>query len=336
MSTVLYVTQPGAFLHKTHGRLRVTAGKELLCDVRVEEVERVVLISGTVGLSGGAAACLLAAGIETAFLGTDGTFQGWLSPARGRGISLRLAQFAAYSHPGRRLALAQTIVMQKIRNADALLARFARNHPDFVAPEERARMANAIEAAQHASDVESLLGHEGIAAAAYFQAFGRMLRREFTFTVRSRRPPRDAANALLSFGYTLLTSEATGAIAGAGLDPALGMLHAPDDGRPSLGLDLTEEFRQASVDRLVLHLANNRVLSPTDDFEALGEENPFRLKPEARGKFLLAYEERMTEPFRRSENEPSTCLRTCIREQANRLAHAIRDGKAYRPFSLRQ
>ena len=166
-----------------------------------------------------------------------------------------------------------------------LLNRFGRNHAEFDAGPFRARLRRDCEAAGRARSIESLLGHEGAAAAAYFQAFGQMLRRDFVFTVRSRRPPRDPANALLSLAYTLLTSEATSAVAGAGLDPALGMLHTPEEGRPALALDLTEEFRHAVGDRLTLHLVNNRVLSASADFEAV-PEGGVRLRAEGRKRFF--------------------------------------------------
>lgn len=333
--TVLYVTRPGACVHQTHGRLRVTLGKTLLQEVRLCDLERVVILGGTAGLTSQAAAGLMECGIETAFLSSTGRFRGWLSPAKGRGALLRLAQFAAYSNAARRLELAQTIVAQKIRNGDALLARFARNHAIFDPSKERARMGRALQSALAAREVGTLLGHEGDAAAAYFAAFGRMLGNGYNFTIRSRRPPRDAANALLSLAYTLLSAEATSAVAGAGLDPALGMLHAPDDGRPSLGLGLTEEFRQPVADRVVLSLANNRVLSPNADFEDMGSGAGLRLRDEGRRRFFLAYEARMTEPFTERAGSAPTCLRERLRSQANSLAHSFKAGSGYQPFVLR-
>ncbi len=217
-----------------------------------------------------------------------------------------------------------------------MLARFARNHADFQPAPERARIGRALASALGASDVAALIGHEGDAAAAYFAAFGRMLGNGFAFPARSRRPPRDPANALLSLSYTLLTAEATSAVAGAGLDPALGVLHTPEDGRPSLGLDLTEEFRQAVADRLVLHLANNRVLSPSDDFANRGGKDGVRLLDAPRRKFFLAYEARMTESFVLRPGSSQTCLRECLRAQAHALARAFKDSNVpYRPFVLR-
>lgn len=182
----------------------------------------------------------------------------------------------------------------------------------------------------------ALIGHEGDAAAAYFAVFGRMLDNGFAFPARSRRPPRDPANALLSLSYTLLTGEAASAVAGAGLDPALGVLHMPEDGRPSLGLDLTEEFRQAMADQLVLHLANNWVLSPPADFANRGAKEGVRLLDVPRRKFFLAYEARMTESFVLRSGGSQTCLRECLRAHAHALARAFKDSNVpYRPFVLR-
>jgi CRISPR-associated protein Cas1 len=333
MKTVLYLTQKGAILAQTHGRLRVSVGGKVVQEMHIEDVERVVVLGGTAGVTSTAATCLMEAGIETAFLSSGGAFRGWLCPAKGRGITTRLALFAAFHDPNRRLTVARAIVCQKIRNGETLLSRFSRNHADFVSDTERARMVRARASAETASSVEGLLGHEGDAAAAYFSGFGRMLGGEFTFTARSRRPPRDPANALLSLGYMLLTAEATGAVAGAGLDPALGMLHAPDDGRPSLGLDLVEEFRQPVVDRLVLHLVNNRVLSAHEDFD-LSLPDAYRLTSTALKRYLAAYETRLTEPFR-LRNTPATTLREQIRAQAVHLAHAFRGNVPYHPFALR-
>ena len=110
----------------------------------------------------------------------------------------------------------------------------------------------------------------------------------------------------------------------------------PEDGRPSLALDLTEEFRQPVVDRLVLHLANNRILSPTVDFHDIGPKDGFRLRDDSRRRFLLAYEARMTEPFRLKPTAAPTCLRECLRAQGHALARALADPAGmYQPFVLR-
>ncbi len=331
--SVLYVTVPGACVHQNHGRLKVTKGSEVLQEARLLDLERVVILGGSAGVTSTAATALMEAGIETAFLSSTGKFRGFLAPARGRGAALRLAQFAAYSDSTRRLALARKFVVRKLKNGDTLLGRYARNHPEFDPTRERDRLFAAGYAAEHAESIERLMGFEGEAAAAYFSAFGRMLGGGFRFSERSRRPPRDPANALLSFGYTLLTSEATSAVAGAGLDPSIGFLHALDDGRPSLALDLIEPFRSAVVDRLVLSVANRKVLSPLTDFTTDENLGP-RLSDAARRKFLLAYEERMTEPFQPNKSSRETCLRERLRQEAMNLSRALKENKIFRPFSM--
>ncbi len=332
MKSVLYVTEPGLLVHQSGARILVKRGSTLMMEGRMEEIERVVICTGAAGLTTQAAAALMEAGIEVSLLSSSGGFRGYLSPAKSRGVTVRMAQYLAYSNESRRLELARTFVRQKIQNGERLLARFARNHTEFNPTRQRERMLRMLEAANRVASIESLLGYEGTAAAAYFEAFGQMLRQDFAFTVRSRRPPRDPANALLSLAYTLLTAEATSAVAGAGLDPALGMLHIPEDGRPALGLDLTEEFRQAVGDRLVLHLVNNRVLAASTDFELAGAEGGFRLTAPARKKFYAAYETRMTEPI---AGETGRSLREWIRFQATGLARALVEGNEYHPFVLR-
>jgi CRISP-associated protein Cas1 len=334
MSSILYVATPGACIHQDHGRLRVTKGGEVLQEARLLDLERVVLLSGTAGLTSPAATALMEAGIECAFVSSTGKFRGFLAPARGRGAVLRLAQFRAYSDPLRRLALARALVVRKLKNGEVVLARRERNDTDFSARRERDRLVAACYAAGNAESLERLLGFEGDGAKTYFAAFGRMLGGGFSFTERSRRPPRDPANALLSFGYALLTSEAVTAVVGAGLDPSVGFLHEMDDaGRPSLALDLMEPFRPAVADRLVLHLANKRRLSPLTDFTPDVGQGP-RLTDAARRKFLLAYEERMTTPFRPNRTAEPTNLRQSLRHEAIRLAHALRDGVEFSPFAL--
>lgn len=329
MKTVLYVAEPGACLRQTHARLRVTKGSELLAEVRLADVERVVMLSGTAGITGPAASCLMESGIDTAFLGPWGELRGWMSAARSRGVGLRLAQYSAFQDPQRRLDLARRIVAGKIANADAFLARWQRNHPGDDLYVDRARLRAAEESVGSARSIGELLGREGDAAATYFAVLGRIVAPAFRFTTRSRRPPRDPANALLSYGYALLAAEAASAVAAVGLDPELGMLHAPDEGRPSLALDLMEEFRVPAVDRLVLALANRRELAPGRDFDQI--DGGIRLQPAARRRFLEAWESRMRAP---ATGAP-TGLRDAIRQQARSLARSLREGAVYRPFALR-
>jgi CRISPR-associated protein Cas1 len=158
-------------------------------------------------------------------------------------------------------------VAAKIANARNVLLRAAREHPSAEGKKKLAdaaiRLASSLRVLtiDPKLDVDTLRGVEGDAARAYFDVFNSLIlaqKEDFIFTQRSRRPPLDNLNALLSFLYTLLTHEAVGALESVGLDPAVGFLHTDRPGRPSLALDLAEEFRAPMADRLALSLINRR------------------------------------------------------------------------------
>ena len=147
--------------------------------------------------------------------------------------------------------------------------------------------------ASRASDLGSLLGCEGTGAAAYFRAFGGMLRTpigSFAFASRNRRPPKDPVNAMLSFAYALLAKEVTVAVAAEGLDPWWGLYHQPRHGRPSLALDLMEEFRPIVADSVVVSAINNVMVDPGD---FITEAGACAMKPSARKAVIRAFELRL-------------------------------------------
>ena len=170
------------------------------------------------------------------------------------------------------------------------------------------------------------------AARRYFAAFGKMLRGELIFNGRSRRPPRDAVNAVLSFGYTLVMTELVGVAAAEGMDAQVGLLHDLNYGRPSLALDVLEEFRQPVVDRLVLALVNRKVLQPAH-FDGNAERGVL-LNDEGRTRFLRYYHKTMDEPFNCrdwADATPAT-FRLLLRRQMHRMRTAIEFEQDYAPY----
>lgn len=159
-----------------------------------------------------------------------------------------------------------------------------------------------------------------------------MVRAEFAFTTRSRRPPRDPVNALLSFGYALLCTELTGVVAAQGLDPHVGVLHDLDYGRPSLALDIEEEFRQPIVDRLVLSVINRGILKP-EDFDDRGEGGVF-MQEDARFRFLECYHRAMETEFTAKVSDKKTTFQELLREQASRMRKAIEGGETYIAYEV--
>ena len=329
----LYVKEQGATVRRTHERLLVVKDDELLATVRLRELERVVLF-GSVQLTSAAMVALLEAGIETSILSLSGRLRGRLAPADSKNIFLRQAQFRRYDDMEFRLTLARTIVEAKIRNARVIVQRHHRNHPSPVLEQTSEQLERMRARVSAQTNLDSLLGAEGEAAKAYFAALGTMVRSEFAFTGRTRRPPGDPVNALLSFGYTLFLSESAGAVASAGLDPHVGYLHDLSYGRPSLALDLVEEFRQPVIDRLVLSLVNRGVIAP-EHFDNRGKAGVL-LNDQGRPRFLEFYHRTMSASFPDGGAPAQPCtFRTLLQRQAGRLRQAILGEADYEPFAAR-
>lgn len=251
--------------------LAVMREGETIETVRIEELSEVLLFGGVM-LTPSAIATLLAKSVDTVFLSAKGSYRGRLMGPLSKHVELRMAQYDMLRRPEVALALARSIVVGKIQNQRNLMLRAQREHKNEALAAAIGAMRRAAESAVGAQSLDSLRGYEGAASAAYFGSFGLMIRNPaFSFTGRNRRPPRDPVNAMLSFGYTLLSTLMDSLVRRAGLDPMLGVYHQADYGRPSMALDLVEEFRPVIVDSLVLRVVNRREVS-SEDFEDPGEE----------------------------------------------------------------
>ena len=329
----LYVREQGAGVRRTGQRLIVFKGQQALQTARLRDLERVVLF-GRVEMTSSASAALLDNGIETILLSYGGKLRGRLAPADAKNVFLRQTQFRRYDDMEFRVRIGSAIVDGKVRNARSLLQHYAWNHPstDLKAAIEKLQVARERVARQ--TSIDALLGAEGDAASVYFAALGKMMRTDFVFKTRTRRPPRDPVNALLSFAYTLLSTEMTGALAAQGLDPHVGVLHDLDYGRPSLALDLLEEFRQPVADRLAVSLVNRNVLSRTH-FDDRGESGVL-LNDIGRSRFLEFYHKALETEFQiAGPKGERSCFREIFRRQARLLRKTIEDGTDYIPFSAR-
>lgn len=328
----LYLTEQGSKLCKDHLRLVVEKDDQVLLEVPEFKVER-VLVFGNVQLTTQAINFLLENGIETSFLTLSGRLRGKLSPVASKNVPLRLAQYERSRDGGFKLDLSRRIVEGKLKNARALLGRYARNHPEVDFSEAVGEIDRAIQALPRKERVSTVLGVEGTAIGTYFRAYGRMFRKGLGFERRIRRPPGDPVNALLSFGYVLITNEIGSLVEAMGFDPYIGFLHAPEYGRKSLALDLVEEFRHPVVDGLTLSLINTRVLGE-EDFEHR-EDGGFYLKREANRKFFTHYERRMNQTFLDRSLGRQASFRELFKVQAQRLAKTVKDGEPYQPFQVR-
>ena len=260
----LYVTEQGARVEKEHLRLLVTREDEVLLAVPLARVSHVVLV-GQVGITTPALLALLQAGVGLSLVSRAGRLVGRLEAPAGKNIALRHAQYRQAMDGARCLAVSRAIVAGKLANCRAIARRRARGWPDGAA-EQIGRINAALDRVESAPDLAALRGIEGEGTRSYFAVWRRALQPGVPFGKRSRRPPADPANALLSLGYTLLAANLMAACEVAGLDPYDGFYHADRYGRPALALDLMEEFRPVIVDSLVLNLVNREMLS-AEDFE---------------------------------------------------------------------
>lgn len=326
----LYLIEQGAVLRKTGDRLIVEKDDKELLEVECFKLDTIFLF-GNVHVTTPALTELLEHEIELALLTMGGRLKGQLTPPKAKNVLLRMAQYHKSQDAAWIVRLARAFVDGKIRNALALLTRHHRNYPERGFAPFREELDRLLYTVASTDVLDSLRGIEGTAARSYFAAFALACRTELQFEGRRRRPPTDPINALLSFGYTLVTAELTSLLDAMGYDPYLGVYHQLDYGRPSLALDLLEEFRVPAVDRLVLNLTNLRTLQASD-FVADPETGGLRLDRKALGKFFRAYEEHLNKEFTDKNSGTTTTLRKMFRRQAERLANHLTKGETYSPF----
>lgn len=331
----LYITRQGSYLHKERETLVIKQGDEKLAQFPSLSIGN-ILCFGQVSMSPFLMGYCADEGIGIAFFTEYGRFLARIKGRQTGNVLLRRAQYRWADCPNKSVAVARLFVAAKIANSRTVLQRELRNHGENVQLTEAVkRLKNSLRRVQYAVTVPEVMGIEGEAASNYFAVFNQLLRGTgFSFNGRVRRPPTDPVNALLSFVYSLITQECISALYGVGLDPFVGLLHQDRPGRPSLALDLLEEFRSSWADRLVLTVINRKQIQ-LNDF-AIEASGAVRLKDDARKKLLTAYQERkqseILHPFLQ-EKVPIGLLPHC---QATLLARHIRgDTEFYPPFLVK-
>lgn len=335
----LYLVEQGAELGCEGERLIVRRGEETLQTVPLARIEDAVVF-GNVALTTPALKRLLDANVTVTFLTVHGRYHGRLVGRASAHVELRRAQYRQADDDMWALRMAQRCVEGKLRNSRVLLQRFCRNRSD---PPEAAVLAaqtldGSIERVARTTQLSSLLGVEGSATACYFGGLRALFDPAWNFDSRNRRPPRDPVNVLLSLGYTLLSHKVLGAVEAAGFDPYQGFLHQTDYNRPSLALDLMEEFRPLLVDSLVLRCCSDGRLT-LDDFGPGDDAYPVVLSDAGKRRFVAAFEERMrteaTHPDGADGRPGKVSYLRCLELQARQLARCVRSAGEYQPFAAR-
>ncbi len=330
--TTLYITKDHAFVRKQGGSLLVKSQDGETDRLPLERIDQVVC-AGDISWSGAALRELAEHGIGVAYLGPRGEWVGRWEPKEAKTVPLRRVQYRASDDLEQSLKVSGGFIDGKIRNCRSLLQRARRDGLLTECPEIDA-LGRLRTLAEKASTLDALRGIEGEAAATYFRAYGRIVSRHgFEFTTRVRRPPNNPINALLSFGYALLTASCASAARTVGFDAHIGFLHRDRYGRESLALDLCEEFRPIIVDALVAGIVNRRVLRP-DDFEI----NPtsVMLQPAARRRYLELYSRKLADEIQHPVLRVRVSHQRAIELQARALAKVLTgELERYIPFSKR-
>jgi CRISP-associated protein Cas1 len=341
LGNTLYVTTQGAFLSKEGECVRVARDDAPPSLIPIHGVGGIVTF-GRVGISPSLLGYCAERGVTVTWFTEHGRFLARAEGPVSGNVLLRRAQYRASDSKEHAAAIARSIVIGKVWNQRGVLRRALRDHGATVVEADRETIARASDHLDRVLtglgkdlSLDEVRGMEGDSARAYFSAFPKLLREpSFTFAERARRPPPDPVNALLSFVYALLTHDARSALEGVGLDPAVGFLHRDRPGRPSLALDLVEEFRAWFADRLALTLINRRQLGASD-FTIL-EGGTVRLTDAGRRTVLIAYQERKREELQHPFTAERLPVGLLWHEQARLLsAHLRGDLDGYPPFIAR-
>jgi CRISPR-associated protein Cas1 len=357
--TTLYLTEPYSVVNKDGETLsvKIPANKETGAEARkvtipLMKVEQVVVL-GDSTVTTPALVALLEQNADICFCDFWGRFQGRLAPPVSKNVFVRAAQFRTHDHYPGRIALAARFVRGKLHNERTLLLRSQRSLNEKEAAEVVGAAAETIQSLiaevdrleieeegppdpahpQLESALGTLQGLEGAGAAAFFRGFGALLRPEFHFAGRHRRPPTDPVNSLLSFGYTLLMNQVWSAVQIVGFDPYIGYLHSQGYGKPALALDLMEEMRTPIVDSVVLTVINKQILQPKHFEEQLGV---YQLTASGRKLFLQQFEARLNTEIQHPIFGYKATYRRCLELQGRLLAKfLLGEIPTYRPFQIR-
>lgn len=345
----LYLTEPYSVVKREGEALRVQIPARQGSEARMVRVPLIkvdqVVVLGEITLTASALHMLLEQRIAIHYLSERGKSYGSLIPDPTKNALLHMAQYRVHSQLGQRFPIARALIDGKLANMRTTLLRYNRKLENTAidAAVEQLRLVRrqlsqlatptSADPADRMNGLGTLLGLEGSGSSAYFSVFALLLRGAWAFPGRVRRPPTDPVNAMLSFGYTVLTNQVVSLICTVGLNPYIGMLHQPGYGKAALALDIVEEFRPLIVDSVVISMLNNRMLKDSDFSVDMGA---YRLSDDARRLFLSQLEERLSETIQHPVFQYRTSYRRSIELQVRLLAKTLMGEIAhYQPFTVR-
>jgi CRISPR-associated protein Cas1 len=332
---VVYLTEPGSVMRKDGGKYLVEKSEELLAEVPSQKVEMVIVHRG-VHLTMPVCEDLLENGISVCYVDYSGRLKGRLEPTLSCNIERHAIQFERYNDQSFCLSMAKKIIKGKLANSRTVLKRLNRYKQESRAEEIINAMDKFEDSINTAVDISQLNGYEGIFSKYYFEGLSLFISEQFRFKGRSKRPPKDPFNSLLSFGYTMLVNELYTAIVNKGLNPYIGFMHRLKNSHPALASDMIEEWRSLIVDSMVMKLLNNETFG-TDCFMRSSNGGCY-LKKEDNRRFISCFETKLAQKNGYVyEIKEAMSFRETMRHQVSSLVSAIekRDASFYNSIFIR-
>ncbi len=331
MST-LYITDQGAYLSVKNQQFQVFYQGELKIKIPVVRVSNIVMF-GCCNVSHGAVSMALRRRIPIMYLSQKGRYFGYTGVQGDAKVEYLMQQVKCCGNPLFIRQQAEAIVQAKLHNSRILLMRFNRRRPTEVATQAIDLIEILIDSLPKAESMDALRGYEGKAATVYFQALGSLFTGFFAFDKRTKRPPTDPINSLMSLGYTLLSQQVFSFIQAVGLHTHFGNLHVPRDNHPALVSDLMEEFRAQIVDSFVSYLVNKKILTP-EDFTPPDERGGVYLQASALKKYLKHWEEKLQTETTHPHTGYKVAYRRCIELQVREYITCLMgEVDVYRPMT---
>lgn len=336
----LYVTSPDSYLARDGENVVIRQNEETKFRIPIHNLEGIVSF-GYCGASPALMGFCAERGVSLSFLTEYGKFLATVQgPVKGN-ILLRRTQYKVSDNPEKSLVISRNFILGKVANSRTVLQRAVRDHgvvsDEPVVAESISYLSSQLDRIRTCDDLNRLRGIEGDSARTYFRAFDPLIlnqKQDFFFHERSRRPPLDNMNALLSFLYTLLTHEVRSALETVGLDPASGFFHQLRPGRPSLALDLMEELRPYLADRLALSMVNRKQINATGFSQK--ETGGIVMENDTRKEVITAWQNRKKEEITHPYLDEKISIGLLPYVQAMLMARHLRgDIDGYPPFIWR-
>ncbi|MDP2209730.1 MAG: CRISPR-associated endonuclease Cas1, partial [Bacteroidota bacterium] len=331
MNRTLYIQEQGSIIKKESERIIITKDGTELLELPAIKVSQIIIF-GNCTISPAVMHYCLMKKIPIILLSSRGKYYGTLESTFSNDAENERLQLFRTLDSNITLSFTKEIITSKINNQRTLLQRYARKLQDEKITHMIEQLGRIIKRIEKCASIDDVRGYEGVAAVSYFKAYGRLFNKEKGFYtekfLRTKRPPLDPVNSLLSFGYTLLASNIYSFVKVRGLSPYCGFFHAIRSGHPALVSDLIEEFRFL-VDIFVLHIMNHKILSHNDFYFAKEPNTPCYLTNNARKIFIKHFELKMHQKVNHEQSGYKVDYRRCLDLQVQQLLQYLRDEIKY-------